>query len=219
MKPGPRRSISQADIVDAAFEIFEEKGGDAVSIRGVAARLGLTPTAMYTYFTSKNALQRAMVEQVFSGLDLVAAADPSVPWRTRVHRLAADVRSRFAEHPGAIVLVASGPLDGRHALSFGETLLEGFTGAGMPLADAARATAAVRAYVLGVVTLDASDSGRDAEAADAPSALWTEATQHPLTEAVNLLAADGASADGTGDPFATGLDRLLDGFGTPAAAE
>ncbi|MGI9824743.1 TetR/AcrR family transcriptional regulator [Agromyces sp. Marseille-Q5079] len=207
MKPGPRRSISQADIVDAAFEIFEEKGGDAVSIRGVAARLGLTPTAMYTYFTSKNALQRAMVEQVFSGVDLAGASDPSLPWRARVQRLAADVRARFAEHPGAIVLVASGPLDGRNALSFGETLLEGFTSGGMPLADAARATAVVRAYVLGAVTLDASDAGRDTDAADAPAPLWTEATQHPLTEAARLLDADSA-----GDPFATGLDRLLDGW-------
>jgi TetR/AcrR family tetracycline transcriptional repressor len=209
MKPGPRRSISQADIVDAAFEIFEEKGGDAVSIRGVAARLGLTPTAMYTYFTSKNALQRAMVEQVFSGVDLASAADPSLPWRARVQRLAADLRSRFAEHPGAIVLVASGPLDGRQALSFGETLLEGFMSEGMPLADAARASAAVRAYAIGAITLDASAAGVDTDVADAPAPLWTEATQHPLTEAARLLAADDA-----GDPFATGLDRLLDGFGT-----
>ncbi|MET4159193.1 TetR/AcrR family transcriptional regulator [Agromyces sp. PvR057] len=210
MKPGPRRSISQADIVDAAFEIFEEKGGDAVSIRGVAARLGLTPTAMYTYFTSKNALQRAMVEQVFSGLDLAAASDPSVPWRTRVQRLAADLRARFADHPGAIVLVASGPLDGRHALTFSETLLEGFTGEGMPLADAARASAAVRAAVLGAITLDAAAAGADADAADAPAALWIEATQHPLTEAAALLAEP--------DPFAANLDRLLDGLGLAPAA-
>ncbi|SFR67953.1 transcriptional regulator, TetR family [Agromyces sp. CF514] len=210
MKPGPRRSISQADIVDAAFEIFEEKGGDAVSIRGVAARLGLTPTAMYTYFTSKNALQRAMVEQVFSKLDLAAASDPSAPWRVRVQRLAADLRARFAEHPGAIVLVASGPLDGRQALSFGETLIEGFTGEGMPLADAARAAAAVRALVLGAITLDAAAAGSDTDAADAPAPLWTEATQHPLTEAAELLA--------QGDAFASNLDRLLDGFGIRPAS-
>lgn len=209
MKPGPRRSISQADIVDAAFEIFEEKGGDAVSIRGVAARLGLTPTAMYTYFTSKNALQRAMVEQVFAGLDLSAASDRAVPWRSRVQRLAADLRARFAEHQGAIVLVASGPLGGRHALSFGETLIEGFTESGMSLAEAARATAAVRAHVLGAITLDAAAAGVDADAADAPAPLWTEATQHPLTEAAELL--------GEADPFASNLDRLLDGFGLAPA--
>ena len=72
MRPGPRRSISQADIVDAAFEILEHKGMAAVSVRGVAAALGLTPTAMYTYFPSKNALLRAMVEQLLSTIDLAA---------------------------------------------------------------------------------------------------------------------------------------------------
>ena len=39
MKPGPRRSISQADIVDSAFEILEQKGFAAVSVRGVAGSL------------------------------------------------------------------------------------------------------------------------------------------------------------------------------------
>jgi len=48
MKPGPRRSISQADIVDAAFDILERKCFAAVSVRGVAAALGLTLTSMYT---------------------------------------------------------------------------------------------------------------------------------------------------------------------------
>ena len=81
MRPGPRRSISQADIVDAAFELLEQKGMAAVSVRGVAASLGLTPTAMYTYFPSKNALLRAMVEQLLSTIDLAAASDADVAWR------------------------------------------------------------------------------------------------------------------------------------------
>ena len=98
MKPGPRRSLSQADIVDAAFRILEEKGFAAVSVRGVAAALGLTPTAMYTYFPSKRALMRAMVEELLAGLDLDAASDAEVAWRDRVHALAAALRARLAEH-------------------------------------------------------------------------------------------------------------------------
>src|SRR5688572_26091976 len=157
MKPGPRRSISQADIVDSAFQILEQKGFAAVSVRGVAAALGLTPTAMYTYFPSKNALLRAMVEQVLSTLDLDAASDSAVPWRDRVHALAAELRARLAEHTGAIVLVTSGPLDGPHARALTESLIAGFTSERMPLADAARAAHAVRAQVLGAAALDAAE--------------------------------------------------------------
>ena len=211
MRPGPRRSISQADIVDAAFEILEQKGMAAVSVRGVAASLGLTPTAMYTYFPSKNALLRAMVEQLLSTIDVAAASDADVPWRDRVHTLAAALLDRLAEHTGSLVLVTSGPLDGRHALGLNEALIAGFTSEGMPHADAARAAVAVRAYVLGAAALDAAErAGRAERAADdaGPDTLWSDAAAFPLTEATSGSAGDG---------FAWGLDRLLDGFGRRAA--
>jgi TetR/AcrR family transcriptional regulator, tetracycline repressor protein len=211
MKPGPRRSISQADIVDSAFEILEQKGFAAVSVRGVAAALGLTPTAMYTYFPSKNALLRAMVEQVLSTLDLEAASDSAVPWRDRVHALAAELRARLAEHAGAIVLVTSGPLDGPHARALTESLIAGFTSERMPLADAARAAQAVRAQVLGAAALDAAERADGASVAAERTALWTEDTAYPLTEAAESLEAD----DDAG--FAWALDRLLDGFAAVAA--
>lgn len=211
MRPGPRRSISQADIVDAAFELLEQKGMAAVSVRGVAASLGLTPTAMYTYFPSKNALLRAMVEQLLSTIDLAAASDVDVAWRERVHALAAALLERLAEHSGALVLITSGPLDGAHALGLNETLIVGFVGEGMPHADAARAALAVRSYVLGAAAIDAAEraGGSEAATATAPAeTLWTDAAAFPFTDATTGVAVDG---------FAWGLDRLLDGFGRLAA--
>lgn len=217
MRPGPRRSISQADIVDAAFEILEQKGFAAVSVRGVAASLGLTPTALYTYFPSKNALLRAMVEHLLSTVDVAAASgDDAAPgadagWRDRVHAHAAALRARLAEHVGAIVLVTSGPLDGPHALGLNEALVAGFVADGMPHSDAARAAHAVRAYVLGVAALDAAErAGHPAGAAPSTAAdtLWSDAAAFPLTEATTSLAGDG---------FGWGLDRLLDGFARHAA--
>ncbi|WP_448808124.1 TetR/AcrR family transcriptional regulator [Agromyces bauzanensis] len=215
MKPGPRRSLSQADIVDAAFEILEQKGFAAVSVRGVAASLGLTPTALYTYFPSKNALLRAMVEQLLSTVGSAAASDTEVtadePWRDRVYAHAAALRARLADHSGAIVLVTSGPLDGRHALGLNESLVAGFVADGMPHADAARAAHAVRAYVLGAAALDAARrAGDDEESAASPdeNTLWSDAAAFPLTEAAAGVAGDG---------FAWGLDRLLDGLERHAA--
>ncbi|GAA4368977.1 TetR/AcrR family transcriptional regulator [Agromyces bauzanensis] len=230
MRPGPRRSISQTDIVAAAFEIVEQKGFSAVSVRGVAASVGLTPTALYTYFPSKNALLRAMVEQLLSTVDIDAASEVDGPsevdgrsgvdggsgvdgrsgvaaaWRDRVHAHAAALRARLAEHVGAIVLVTRGPLDGPHALGLNESLVAGFVADGMPHADAARAARAVRAYVLGVAVLDAAERA-GGPAGASPSAagdtLWSDAAAFPLTAATTGLAGDGLD---------WGLDRLLDGF-------
>ena len=209
MRPGPRRSISQADIVDAAFELLEQKGMAAVSVRGVAASLGLTPTAMYTYFPSKNALLRAMVEQLLSTIDLAAASDADVAWRDRVHALARALLDRLAEHAGSLVLVTSGPLDGKHALGLNEALIAGFAGEGMPHAEAARAAVAVRAYVLGVAALEAAErAGRETPDDSASGTLGSDAAAVPLPE---------ATTDAAGDGFTWGLDRLLDGFDRRAA--
>lgn len=207
MRPGPRRSISQADIVDTAFRLLELKGFAAVSIRGVAAALGLTPTAMYTYFPSKNALLRAMVEQLLSTIDLGAASDVEAAWRDRVTALAGALRTRLAAHAGSMVLVTSGPLDGPNALGLSEVLMAGFAAEGMPAADAARSARAVWAYVLGVAAVDAAERAGDADDATPTSggeALWTNAAAFPLTGAADAA----RSVDG----FGWGLDRLLDGL-------
>lgn len=208
MRPGPRRSVSQSDIVDAAFEILEEKGVAAVSVRGVAAALGLTPTAMYTYFASKNALLQAMVEQLLSGVAKhpQSIGDASAPaWRERVVAIALALRARLAEHAGSIVLVTSGPLDGPNALALAETLIEAFVESGLDAPDAARAGHAVRAFTLGQAALEAARRAAPGEASGSET-LWSD-SRHPLVEQAAHL-----DLDGEGDAeFSAAIERLIAG--------
>jgi TetR/AcrR family tetracycline transcriptional repressor len=224
MKPGPRRSISQADIVDAAFEILEDKGFAAVSVRGVAAALGLTPTALYTYFESKSALQAAMVEQLLAGVADAGAArrssseadrdqDASTPeWRDRVLALAVALRARLVAHAGSVVLITSGPLDGSRALDLAEALIACFAEAGLEPDDAARAGHAVRAHVIGAVALETARRAAPEQQPE-PATLWREPSRHPLVEASAHLALD----EGDEAEFRWALARLIDGL-APAVA-
>lgn len=207
MKPGPRRSISQADIVDAAFDILEEKGFAAVSVRGVAAALGLTPTALYTYFESKSALQAAMVEQLLAGVADAGADASAGTWLDRVLALAVALRERLVEHAGAVVLITSGPLDGTRARDVAEALIACFVEAGLGADDAARAGHAVRAHVVGAVALETARRAAP-EPAPEPQTLWREPSRHPLVEASAHLALD----EGDEAEFRWGLERLLDGL-------
>lgn len=50
-------------ILDEARELFVAQGAAAVTMRGVAARVGVTPMALYRYFDSREALLAALVEQ------------------------------------------------------------------------------------------------------------------------------------------------------------
>lgn len=61
---GPQRSLSVAAIVDAAVAIADEHGLAAVSIRAVAAELGVGAMTLYRYIPSKAELLDLMLDRV-----------------------------------------------------------------------------------------------------------------------------------------------------------
>lgn len=60
-KAATGRSAGEAAILDAAVKLFSEKGYDAVSMRGVAEKAGVSKANIYHHFNSKEALYRAIV--------------------------------------------------------------------------------------------------------------------------------------------------------------
>nr|BFE78827.1 hypothetical protein GCM10020093_014280 [Planobispora longispora] len=63
-RPGPRRALSEREILDAAMRLLDGGGAEALSVRSVAAELGVAPNALYTYFASKPVLVRALVDDL-----------------------------------------------------------------------------------------------------------------------------------------------------------
>jgi AcrR family transcriptional regulator len=43
---GPRRALTEDEILDAALSLLDEGGRDAASVRGIAARVGVAPNAV-----------------------------------------------------------------------------------------------------------------------------------------------------------------------------
>ena len=58
----------RAAILDAARELFVERGVEAVTMREIAKRMGFSPTAIYLYFTDKEALIRELCDTDFLAL-------------------------------------------------------------------------------------------------------------------------------------------------------
>lgn len=50
-------------ILEEARDLFAAEGAAAVTMRGIAARVGVTPMALYRYFASREDLLAALVEQ------------------------------------------------------------------------------------------------------------------------------------------------------------
>src|SRR3954466_13947702 len=96
---GPRRALKEDEIVGAALTLLDRGGPDAASVRGIAARVGVAPNAVYTYFPGKAAVFKALAERILGEVDHDAFADRERPWRERVEALALDVRARLSAHP------------------------------------------------------------------------------------------------------------------------
>ena len=144
---GPRRATTEDEILDAALALLDQGGAAAVSVRGIAARVGVAPNAVYTYFPDKAAVVKALVERLLSEVNHDVFADRTQPWRLRVEALALELRQRLTAHPGVVQLMISGPMTGPQALALHEALLDLLADAGLSPADAPRASYLLFAYI------------------------------------------------------------------------
>ncbi|GAA3166979.1 TetR/AcrR family transcriptional regulator [Blastococcus jejuensis] len=219
---GPRRALTEDDILDAALSLLDEGGADAASVRGIAARVGVAPNAVYTYFPDKAAVVKALVERLLGEVDHDVFADRSRPWRERVEALALDLRQHLSAHPGAVGLMIGGPMDGPQALALNERLLELLADAGLAPADAARASYLLIVYVFGSIALEVADvhepgplpaeaqriAGRQAAFAATPPDAYPRSSAAATTMAGYIST----------EQYLWGLHRILDGLVTRGGA-
>ncbi|SDU76517.1 DNA-binding transcriptional regulator, AcrR family [Jiangella alkaliphila] len=221
-RPGPRRVLTEDQILDAALTLLDTGGANAASIRGIAAQVGVAPNAVYTYFPDKAAVVKALVERLLGDVDHGVFADRDQPWRQRVESLALELRTRLSAHPGAVPLMIGGPMDGPSALTLNERLLELLADAGLHPADAVRAAYLLIVYVFGSVALEVADQHQpgpllpESERVDTRVRAYaaTPAEQYPRTAAAATEMAGYISTE----QYLWGLRRVLDGITTSTAA-
>jgi TetR/AcrR family tetracycline transcriptional repressor len=205
-RPGPRRALTEDEILDAALALLDDGGANAV----------------YTYFPDKAAVVKALVERLLGEVDHDAFADRSRPWRERVEALALDLRAHLSAHPGAVGLMVGGPMNGPHALALNERLLELFADAGLDPTAAAQATYLLVVYVFGSIALEVADQHH-------PGPLPPEADRMAIRERVfSATSADHFPRSAAAAPtmagyistgqYVWGLRRVLDGITAGAAA-
>src|SRR3954454_6477999 len=134
---GPKRTLSVDAVANAALRLLDDEGPAALSVRRVAAELGVMPNAIYTYVPDRSGLERAVVELVLSRSDLTLLDGAPSRWRRRIRAYATSLRALLLDHPGVALLLMSAPMDGPTALEVGERLLGVLENAGLaPVAQA-----------------------------------------------------------------------------------
>ena len=98
-KPGATPSLTRDEIVAKALELADEVGIENVSMRRLAAALGKSPMALYTFFPSS----REICEQVLARAFLEVDTDP-IPderWDDTVRRTTSSIRAMYLRHARA----------------------------------------------------------------------------------------------------------------------
>jgi len=81
------------EIVSAAVAIFQESGLDAVSMRSVSARLGVSPVPLYSRIGNKDALLDAIADHLLA--DLAPPSNEHESWNEYAVRWARELRTRL----------------------------------------------------------------------------------------------------------------------------
>src|ERR1700759_1236459 len=84
-----RREATRREILAAAWDVAHESGLISVTLREIAARIGMRPPSLYSHFASKNAIFDAMFAQAWDEFHTVLEkAIPAFPADPRQRLLA-----------------------------------------------------------------------------------------------------------------------------------
>lgn len=219
---GPKRELSIERIVEAAVEIADAEGLAAVSMAAVAARLGFTTMSLYRYVSAKDDLILLM-QEFGTGLPPASIARHQ-QWRDGLRAWAMGTREGYSRHPWLIDIPISGMPVTPNNLSWLDCALgvlsatplthEERIGTALLLIGHVRWEAAVnRGYDDAMARAGMAPHEHDSAEAELLSALVTPERFPHLTEA-----AAGGAFTSQADPFAFGLERILDGVAAYIAA-
>lgn len=203
-EPRPRRSLNRDRVIAAAAALAGTDGLGALTMRSLAAALGVKPMSLYNHITGREDLLDGMVDFVFSQ---IARPDPEGRWRPEIRARAVSARAVLVRHPWALSLMDSRSSPGPATLGHHDAVIGVLLNSGFSPATASRAYAVVDAYVYGFVLQEAAMPDMDPESA-VDAAIGTAAETYPHLAALaegHLLQPGYAFAD----EFEPGLDLVL----------
>ncbi len=210
----PRGTITRESLADAALAIADRLGVEAVTLRALAAAVGVaSPMALYTYVASKDDLVTAMRERVVGRIRQPRTS--LTTWQALLEETAHGLARTAREHPNWIPLVFHGSKQPSSFLSYADRLIELMLKDGFTVADALTAHTCVLSFTLGSVSLRRSLT---ASAGDDPLTNRLSLLQHVVAQApagrYASLASVAAEIDRYrfDDTFQFGLRSLLAGI-------
>jgi AcrR family transcriptional regulator len=208
-----RPPLTRERVVAEALTLIAEDGVEALTMRTLAARLGVVPAALYRHVRNKEQLHDLVLNGVLAEVD--CDADPSLHWTERIKVLAHRLRAVLDNHPGTAGLLKLRDPLGPHSLALAEAFLAPLQAVGFSNREAGLAFFLLTDYTIGFAVSSTRTSTNEQRVRDAT-------TRTQLHEFFRSLPADRFPAlaalgehvwlDNRDQRFAAGLDILIDGL-------
>ena len=192
-------------MISAARALADSKGLERLSMRTLAAELGVMPNALYSHVDGKAALLDGVLDSVLGDIDAPAEGG----WRERLIGLLHSTRAVLLEHPGLMDAFLTRPTRGENAIRLGGECLDLLARGGIEGELAVRGFRALLVYTIGFAAYEAprrADPDPEARAHAGAEAFRRAGHERTSAEAERLAAMP------TAQDFRAGLDWMLDGL-------
>jgi AcrR family transcriptional regulator len=210
--PGGRRALTRERVVAEALAMIAADGAQSLSMRALAARLGVVPGALYRHVRGKEQLYDFILDAVLGEVD--CRADLATHWAAQVAALAGRLRAVLESHPGTAALLKTRDPLSPTSLALAEAFLTPLLAAGLTGREAALAFRVLYDYTLGFALADPTSPAeqrlRDSATREQLHAFFRDlpADRFPALSACGVHAWDGDRDQ----RFTAGLETLLRGI-------
>jgi AcrR family transcriptional regulator len=209
-QPTKRAPLARDVIVATALRLADEHGIESLSMRRLADALGVQAMSLYHHVENREALVDAMVDEVFSQIELPRAG---AAWRTALEARTRSARQVLLRHRWATPLMDSRSQPGPATLGHHDAVLGCLRGGGFSVAGAAHAFAVLDAYLYGFLLQEKALPFQTPDEKEALTASLRElmGTTYPhLSEMlIDHVATSGYAYE---DEFELGMRLILDGL-------
>jgi AcrR family transcriptional regulator len=217
--PGRPARLSRDQVIDAALEVADAGGLEALTMQNIAHHLGAEAMSLYRHVANKDEILDAIVDRVYGEIVLPAEG---ARWKLSMRERAVSTRDALRRHPWAISLMESRRRPGPANLRQHDRMVGVLLDAGYSAATATHIYNVLDSYIFGFAIQEHSlpfDSAEELAEVGAEILAAVDPDEYPHLVAVSSGLLE-AGFD-YGAEFEVGLDLVLDAVARlrPDAAE
>jgi TetR/AcrR family transcriptional regulator, tetracycline repressor protein len=156
----PSKDLTRVKVIEAGLELIDREGPDAMTMRRLAASLGVTPMALYNHVSSKKDLLQAVAEHVLGQTEFDGHREE---WREQIEYCFRMFRRICLRHPGLARLLEIADVAPATVFAPMEVTLRALDQAGLNSLDSLRTYFTLVSFTLGQASYESRGPFPDLE--------------------------------------------------------